>query len=40
MEFANVLEEVVQPIYLSAKNCGFRNWYKVHAAKIKVDTKW
>lgn len=25
-EFANVLEEVVRPVYLSAKNCGFRNW--------------
>ena len=25
-EFAGVLEEVVRPVYLSAKNCGFRNW--------------
>ena len=25
-EFANVLEEVVHPVYLSAKDCRFRNW--------------
>ena len=25
-EFAGVLEEVVRPVYLSAKNCGFRSW--------------
>lgn len=25
-EFSNALEEVVQPVYQSAKNCGFRNW--------------
>lgn len=25
-EFSNVLEEVVQPVYQSAKNCGFQNW--------------
>lgn len=25
-EFSNVLEEVVQPVYQSAKNCGFSNW--------------
>lgn len=25
-EFSNCLEEVVQPVYQSAKNCGFSNW--------------
>lgn len=25
-EFSNALEEVLQPVYASAKNCGFRNW--------------
>ena len=25
-EFIKVLEETIQPIYASAKNCGFRNW--------------
>ena len=25
-EFASALEEVIQPIYISAKNCGFKNW--------------
>ena len=25
-EFSHELEEVVQPVYQSAKNCGFRNW--------------
>lgn len=25
-EFSNALEEVVQPVYQSAKNCGFRSW--------------
>lgn len=25
-EFANALEEVIQPVYTSARNCGFRNW--------------
>ena len=24
--FSNVLEEIVQPIYQSAKNCGFKDW--------------
>ncbi len=24
--FSNALEEVVQPVYQSAKNCGFHNW--------------
>ena len=26
LEFSNALEEVVQPVYQSAKNCGFQNW--------------
>ena len=26
VEFSNALEEVVQPVYQSAKNCGFSNW--------------
>lgn len=25
-EFANALEEVLQPVYQSAKNCGFKKW--------------
>lgn len=25
-EFSNALEEVIQPVYQSAKNCGFRKW--------------
>lgn len=25
-EFSTLLEEVIQPVYQSAKNCGFRNW--------------
>lgn len=25
-EFSEALEEVIQPIYQSAKNCGFQNW--------------
>lgn len=25
-DFSGALEEVVQPVYQSAKNCGFRNW--------------
>ena len=25
-EFSSGLEEVVQPVYQSAKNCGFKNW--------------
>ena len=25
-EFSESLEEVIQPIYQSARNCGFRNW--------------
>lgn len=26
ISFANALEEILQPIYLSAKNCGFKGW--------------
>lgn len=26
LEFSNALKEVVQPVYQSAKNCGFQNW--------------
>ena len=26
VEFSNALEEVIQPVYQSAKNCGFSNW--------------
>ena len=25
-EFTHALEEALQPVYMSAKNCGFRNW--------------
>ena len=25
-EFSATLEEVIQPVYQSAKNCGFKNW--------------
>ncbi len=25
-EFTDALEEALQPVYASAKNCGFRNW--------------
>ena len=32
-EFSGVLEEVVQPLYQSAKTCGFRSW--VYAAEDK-----
>lgn len=31
-EFSASLEEVIQPIYQSARNCGFKNWiYREHA---------
>ncbi len=26
LSFSNVLEEIVQPVYRSAKNCGFKDW--------------
>lgn len=26
VQFSNALEELIQPVYQSAKNCGFRNW--------------
>lgn len=26
LEFANALEEIIQPVYQSAKNCGFKDW--------------
>ncbi len=32
IEFSNALEEVMQPVYTSAKNCGLKNWtYKKYA---------
>lgn len=30
-EFANALEEVIQPLYQSAKNCGFKTWVYTEA---------
>jgi hypothetical protein len=31
-EFAGELENVLRPVYQSAKNCGFRNWiYEVRS---------
>lgn len=33
-QFSNALEEVIQPVYQSAKNCGFRDWVyrgEIHA---------
>ena len=33
-EFSSSLEEVIQPIYQSAKNCGFKNWiYRENASE-------
>lgn len=35
-EFSSGLEEVVQPVYQSAKNCGFKNWvYAGGTCKLK-----
>lgn len=33
-EFSNALEEVVQPVYQSAKNCGFRSW--IYTEELKM----
>ncbi len=31
VKFTNALEEIIQPVYQSAKNCGFKNWvYEVN----------
>lgn len=38
-EFSNALEEVMQPVYQSAKNCGFSTWtYKVSKISMKEQT--
>lgn len=36
-EFANGLEEALQPIYASAKNCGFRNWIYTEGKEISHE---
>lgn len=35
VEFQGILEDVLQPVYLSAKNCGFREWIYTGEKDVK-----
>lgn len=40
-EFANALQDSLQPVYLSAKNCGFQNWiYTGKQNPMNETTAW
>lgn len=40
VSFSNALEEIIQPVYQAAKNCGFRDWVYAGVADDELDNPY